>query len=176
MQEHGLLLSGVVALIADDEGSDPLRFEGDATREQAIELVLRLDVNRVELNSSLEAKMVVISFPDPASFLLLHSGPGLVVGQINLGDFHERHVLVAKNTKLCKRRSFWEVTKWIWQTIGIKVEGVSEFHDVNVESAIACCLIDKVKSVSDVLKSDQDLISFEWEGEILAFAEASKIK
>jgi hypothetical protein len=173
-------LSGIVVLIADDEGSHPLRFEGDAAREQAIELVLRLDVNRVELNSSLEAEMVVVSFPDPASFLLLHGGPGLVIGQIDLGDCHERNcfenILVAKSMKLCKRRSFWEVTEWIWQTIGIKVEGVGKFHDVNVESTIACCLIDEIKPVSDVLESDQDLISFEWEGEILAFAEASKIK
>ena len=120
--------------------------------------------------------MVVVSFPDPASFLLLHGGPGLVVGQIDFGDRHERDVLVAKSTKLCRCWSFWEVTKWIWHAIGIEVEGVSEFHDVDVEGAIACCLIDKIKPVSDVLESDQDLISLEWEYEILAFAEASKIK
>lgn len=45
-----------------------------------------------------------------------------------------------------------------------------------MESTIAHCLIDKIEPVSDVLESDQDLISLEWECEVLALAEASKIK
>jgi len=44
-----------------------------------------------------------------------------------------------------------------------------------VESTIACCLIDKIEPVSDVLESDEDLISLEWECEVLALAEASEI-
>lgn len=121
------------------------------------------------------AQMVVFSFPNPTGFLCLHGGPGLVVGQVDLGDLYERDILEAKSSQLFKRWSFFKVTEWIWETIGIKVEGVSELHDINVESAIACCRIDKIEPVSDVLESDQELISFEWEYEVLALAKASKI-
>ena len=67
------------------------------------------------------AEVVVVALPGPAGFLVLHGGPCLIVGDVDLSDIDERDISQPEALELSKCWCFGEIVEWIWKTIGIEV-------------------------------------------------------
>jgi len=112
--------------------------------------------------------------PCPAGFLVLHCGPCLIVGDVDLGDVYKWNISQSETLELSECWWLREIAEWIWKTIGIEVVGVGKPHNIDVKSTISKLSSGIVKLVADVLESGQQLIPCKWEHKALALVEAAK--